>query len=419
MATLSDFPYAQESGNDQWNDSTPMLEWTVHTADEEEVFLPYLSDCVLQLNNLVYYTHVTIISSGERGSVFLGNVVADNRSKKENEENDTVMIDLSGLLPTAGGETKAFEAVLDYMYTGSTVFPHNYLASIVMMAYVLRIKSLFKVAKQMLVDALKGKDGVGAKGSAVEVLTGAQRMVANEDTEDLLAAIVCLAKATVNAGGNSTNFSGKSQSKTKRRRASYKAAMNSVHKKAIGVTARVKPVAPGHLNEKSETDTSTSRQESKLTKEGDNAVQEHIVGSAQTPGQRIQSVYKGRRFSFTVPKGALPGDVLKVVVPKPSFAKPQQITPPPPPPIQEEEEEEEEEEEQEQQKEDPLKALFWVYVDADGMQFGPFARDLMRGWHEGDMIPNKLCVRPADRVDLDFVPIDELFHSVKPFFLTD
>ena len=81
--------------------------------------------------------------------------------------------------------------------------------------------------------------------------------------------------------------------------------MNSVHKKAIGVTARVIPVAPGHLNEKSETDTSTSRQESKLTKEGDNAVQEHIVGSAQTPGQRIQSVYKGRRFSFTVPNAVL------------------------------------------------------------------------------------------------------------------
>ena len=426
MSSLGNFSYAQNSGNDQWNDATPPLEWTVHRNDEEEVYLPYLSDVVLHLNELSYYCHITVLSSGPRGSVFLGNVVAINRDSQNTNSTSTMSLDVSSLLPSTPGATSAFNAVLDYMYTGNTDFPHSNLASIVMTAYVLRIQSLFDVSKEALVNALKGKDGVGAMGSAVEVLTDAQRIVASDDTAPLLAAIVRLAKETVNAGGSGKKYSGTSQSKIRRRRASYKAAMNSVHKKNIGVRARVKPAAPGHLKESTISDGQETKEKSSSVSE----VQEHIVGLDHQPGKRIQSVHKGRRFSFTVPNGAQPGDVLKVVVPKPVFAQPlieKKKAPPPPapapaPPSSDEEEEVEVEEEVVHMKEkkteveDPTNAMLWVYVDADGAQFGPFGRELMQGWYEGGMIPAKLCVRPSKREDLEFVAIDELFSNKQPFF---
>ena len=96
--------------------------------------------------------------------------------------------------------------------------------------------------------------------------------------------------------------------------------------------------------------------------------------------------------------------------------------PAPAPPSSDEEEEAEVEEEAVHMKEkkteveDPTNAMLWVYVDADGAQFGPFGRELMQGWYEGGMIPAKLCVRPSKREDLEFVAIDELFSNKQPFF---
>ena len=191
MSTLRDVLYDQESGNTQWNTTTPTLEWTAHQNDDEEVFLPYLSDVILHVSGMMYYCHITKLASGPRGSVFLGNVIAMNREKNVQgaEVQRTLSLDISSLLP-APSALEAFNAVLEYIYTGKTDFPHNTLASIVVTAYVLRIRTLFDVAKQKLLDALEGKDSVGAVGSAIQVLTDAQKIDASEDTAALIKGII-------------------------------------------------------------------------------------------------------------------------------------------------------------------------------------------------------------------------------------
>ena len=398
---LASASYKQDAGNDQWNDATPTLQWTAHKQDEAEVFLPFLTDVVLTLGDRMFYTHITVLASGARGSVFLGNVVA---SQRENQADDSILsLDISSLLP-APTATKALSCVLDYMYTSKVEFPVDALASVVVSAYVLRIRSLFAIARDQLVEVLDS----GSVSSAIQVLSDAQRIPATEDTEELLGSIVKQAKKKVNAAGSSSNVS--SLSKARRRRASYKAAMSTVHNKTLGVRARVKESAPGKLKEDASSQDETT--EKGMSSNQKNAaerpeIQEHVVSSDHSPGERISSTHKGRRFSFTVPHGAQAGDVLKVVVPKATFAKASAAPPPPPSPPPSEEREEE----------DPTESLLWVYIDADDAEFGPFARDMMRGWLAGGMIPRELRVRPASRDDLDFKPLDELFgESSQPFF---
>jgi hypothetical protein len=365
--------------------------------DEVEVYLPFLADVVLHLGDMMFYTHVTVLASGARGSVFLGNIVALQRDKQEDQ---VLSLDISSLFPSPTA-TKALSSVLDYMYTGKVDFPVDSLASVLVSAYILRIQLLFGIARDKLLEVL----GSGSVSSAIQVLSDAQRVPATEDTEELIAAIVKQAKQAVNAT-NVTSVPSSSSSKIRRRRASYKAAMSTVHNKTLGVRARVKDSAPGKLqqqqHESSQDDTKEKTMASNDAAERAE-IQEHVVGSDHTPGKRIASSHKGRRFSFTVPKGAQPGDVLKVVVPKASFAKASSAAPPPPPPIEE-------------RKEDPTESLLWVYVDADDAQFGPFGRDMMRGWLMGGMIPMDLRVRPASREDLEFQPIDDIFGGSQPFF---
>ena len=115
---LASASYKQDAGNDQWNDATPTLQWTAHKQDEAEVFLPFLTDVVLTLGDRMFYTHITVLASGARGSVFLGNVVA---SQRENQADDSILsLDISSLLP-APTATKALSCVLDYMYTSKIV----------------------------------------------------------------------------------------------------------------------------------------------------------------------------------------------------------------------------------------------------------------------------------------------------------
>ena len=424
---LHDITYFQETGNEQWNANTPTLEWKSTEWSPNKLdtsFLPYLCDVVIHLGESMYYCHASKLASGPCGSYYLANVIAMNRAKQS--ESSVTLLDISKLLP-APSATQSFNAILDYMYTGNTEFPRNALASTVVTSYVLRIKSLFEVSKQQLLAALEGK-GVG---SAIEILTDAQKITVTEDTNDLIAAIVSLAKTKINSSGASNSGGGATSVKTNRknfrRRASYKAAMNTVHKKNLGVVARVKPAAPGRLAEGyserefvdkgnnengNETKTKTKETNSKTTQ---NEIQEHVVGIDHRPGKRIAAVHKGRRFSFTVPQGAEVGDILKVVVPKPKFAQPKNFAPPPPnalkhtppPPPKGEK----------GCFVDPREALAYVYKDADNEMFGPFDRAMMKGWFDGSMIPKTLRIRPSQREDLEFVAIEKFFGpEVQPFF---
>ena len=142
--------------------------------------------------------------------------------------------------------------------------------------------------------------------------------------------------------------------------------------------------------------------------EDEHSFVEIVVGSNDGPGKNVTRNLRGRRFSYTVPRGARSGDVLRVRIPNAALAIPLENggsdangagnwkadNP---------------RDAKVRTRVSEIQVNAWLYKDADGVVFGPFEASLMASWFREDMIPANLLVRPADNEDAVFKEIDVLF----------
>lgn len=236
LGMLSDVTYEQNAANDQWNMSPPPLEWTCAHDNDDEYSIPYLCDLVLTCGSYVYHCHSGVVAAGDRGSIFLGNVITIQQNEsavklkalqgkspgsksdepEDEEEGDDdldrymvpLQLDVSLVVPQrqkAGARKvpveKPMHYVFDFMYAGTCEFPPQHLAAILMCAGCLRIKSLFVEAKRQMLSLLSSQ---GKMSSAVAILADAQSLVAADEGSDILHAIISAAKFAVGRGFQST-----------------------------------------------------------------------------------------------------------------------------------------------------------------------------------------------------------------------
>ena len=416
VSPLHGLPYAQDAGNAQWNLPAPDLAWSTHRADDDEVDLPYLADCVLYAGDAVIYAHVTTIAAGPRGSVFLGNVISMNRHKLttdqlNDEVSNMVALDLSTLLPNTD-DLRGFSAVLDYMYTGKVNCPLDLLPTVLVTSFVLRIPALFETVRSSLESMLQGGNSPASSSTVANILANVRSLSVSEDTAAVVDAVRDAAQAVLAGdGGGAGSSEGTAASsptprapkKYMRRRSSYRAAMKAVHKKHVAVKARVKAGVKPAASAGKSTEAATVAPPVVVQK----GIAKYVVQAGQRPGQRVEKVKNNRRMSFTIPQGAKPGDILNILVEGIGSSPP---PPPPPPPSQD----------LPDQASPPMadiaRAAVWVYKDADGKQFGPFDRSLMHGWESSKMIPRSLLVRPAEMKDVDFLTIDTIWPGGQEAF---
>lgn len=480
----SPLAYAQDAGNDEWNEAAPAASWKAYRMDAAEVFMPFLCDVALHVGGFVFYAHVTKLATGANGSVFLGNIIAlkrqqlaEKRAKGEGGGSDSgdagggnadwpfmVHLDLSNLIhmPAAA---KIFSSVLEFAYSGSVDLTDENVAPVLVASFLLRIRPLFAACKRKMYELfLESRGQAAVIASAEHVLSCIKALTPTEDTGELIHAMINMAHKAVKAHARTKSQAIKpptvskqvAKKKMTRRRSSYMAAMHTVHQRHINTMARLKPLPPGQgvgappaeselfteqLLEKGGGGGSSFRSSAAVEnvfagaggagaagddgasndKQGatdldhkmfdvEHSIAEIVVGADETPGKSVTRNLHGRRFSYTVPRGARTGDVLKVQIPKAALASPikfrstsntpHRSDPPmkaddPPAQVQA----------------DPAakKVDAWLYKDADGVIFGPFEGSLMASWFRETMIPGNLLVRPADQEDMAFQEIDTLF----------
>ena len=56
--------YAEDCGNEAWNDVTPTAKWKAYAIDAQEVHLPYLCDMAMHVGGFIFYAHTLVVASG-------------------------------------------------------------------------------------------------------------------------------------------------------------------------------------------------------------------------------------------------------------------------------------------------------------------------------------------------------------------
>ena len=459
MATLSMPPppppplaYAQNVGNDDWNELPPAAKWKAYRKNAEKLFVPFLCDTAMHVGSFVFYAHSAKLALGENGSVFLGNLITLKRRQlaeliaKRQVGTESIKlplvdeIDLSNIMnmPSAA---EVFTTVLEFIYDGTLDLTADNVVYVTVAAFLLRIRSLFAACKQWLYEAIEDSRKQDDLVVTVErVLGSVNKLTPTEDTAEIISGITKMFQKAVQSNAN------KPEQPVKRRlrRASYAQAMRTVHQRHMTTTARVKPRPPGQIvsacedkwdttpptKEKAKADADAIESSKDLTDLFNSA--EIIVRENEVGGQNTSRIVRGRRLSYTVPLGARPGDILKVRIPVSKIASPIKNGNPPadcgPPTMTDEPQTDEAADAAVSNTKASEGATppdvgheadkmvdAWLYKDSDDVIFGPFDSSLMASWFREKMIPGNLLVRPVGQEDVAFQEIEKLFAGTTPF----